>query len=434
MALLSNIKYQDEYPQNELGSNSFLPADRLCKSDKATTGTGPIPNPGAAPTIATFTEHAKGGDDITITGTGFSTSREKNIVTINGKLATVTLASSTSIAAKVPAEAGDGMVIVEVDGKKASSTKKFIYDWKVVVSTVAGNGSTTLLNNPSGIAQAADGAIYVTDRVNHRIRKIELQPGSNSLITTLAGSNSQESGNTDGYNTAARFSNPYDITIDETGTLYVADGSWIIRKISSEGHVTTLKRNTNASFSISCRGIAVYGKGNLIIPDYANNNISHFSSAGELSTIAGTTSNGPAFSKPRGVVCTKDGNEIYIVDAGNNRIQHLTKNIDGTYSQTIKAGSTDNASFNMPAGIAMDGQGNLFVVDEYNHMIKRIVTQTDGSITVSAIAGTGALGFKDDVGANAMFQYPSGIITNSEGTILYITDSGNNRIRKITLQ
>ena len=137
------------------------------------------------------------------------------------------------------------------------------------------------------------------------------------------------------------------------------------------------------------------------------------------------------FKQPFGM-CMDNAGNIYIADAGNNCIRKIsTSGIVSTYAGNGIAGSIDgqaaNAQFNSPSGVCIDSSGNLYVADFQNHSIRKITS--DGN--VSTIAGSGQPGYSDGFGTDAQFDYPRGICIDASG-VLYVSDSWNHRIRKIT--
>ena len=90
-------------------------------------------------------------------------------------------------------------------------------------------------------------------------------------------------------------------------------------------------------------------------------------------------------------------------------------------------GAAIDARFYQPSGLAMDGSGNVYVADTTNHKIRKITSAG----VVSTLAGTGISGFADGVGSTANFASPNGVAVDASGTV-YVTDTGNHRIRKIT--
>ncbi len=214
-------------------------------------------------------------------------------------------------------------------------------------------------------------------------------------VSTLAGSPTGASGSVDGVGAAATFMEPFGLATDSNGFVYVADkGSNRIRKVSPAGVVTTLAGSTSGYVD----GVGASAK----------------------------------FSFPLGLVVDAAFN-VYVADGGNHRIRKIA----ATGVVTTYAGSGVNgyvegngpvAAFSNPGSLAIDGIGNLFVVDQTNQRI-RIVTPTNPPVT-SFMAGSGVAGFADGTGAGASFRYPSGIGTLNGDVI--VADLSNYRIRKIT--
>jgi len=170
--------------------------------------------------------------------------------------------------------------------------------------------------------------------------------------------------------------------------------------------------------------------------------------SGGIITIAGTTARGysgdggPAINAqlatPEGVEVDSSDN-IYIVDTGNHCIRRInTLGIITTIAGTGTGGFTgDNgpatsANINMPREIALDSSGNIYIADSANNRVRKLTLQTNGTYIISTIAGTGTAGSTGDNGParTATFDYPSGVAVDSSGNI-YISDSNNNRIRKV---
>ncbi len=325
-----------------------------------------------------------------------------------------------------------------------------------VVSTIAGlagsQGSTDGTNSAARFYMpweiTTDGTnLYVADASNNTIRKIVISTG---VVTTIAGT-AGVSGSTDGTGLAARFHSPYGITTDGTN-LYVADrGNNTIRKIViSTGVVTTLAGSAGSSGSTDGtatsarfyfpKDIATDGT-NLFIADSWNHTIRKVVvSTGVVTTLAGSagfsgwtdgTATSATFHFPEGI--TTDGTNLFVADTQNSRIRKIviTTGAVTTIAGTGSCGSTDGtgstARFCVPYGITTDGT-NLYVADTANYTIRKIVIATG---VVSTIAGTaGVSGSMDGIGSVARFLSPNGI--TNDGTNLYVADSVNNTIRKIS--
>jgi len=280
------------------------------------------------------------------------------------------------------------------------------------------------------------------------------------VVTTIAGSVGV-SGVTNGTGTAARFSGPAGITVDNAGNLYVADSSnSIIRKITPAGVVSTLAGNKNYSTGTSLsnadgtgaaalflypRGITVDSTGNLYVADTANNSIRKITPTGVVSTLAGSA-RGPAgsgsvdgtgaaasFGQPTGITVDSAGN-LYVADTTYSIIRKITpagvvSTLAGSAGNPgITDGTGTAARFQAPTGIAVDNAGNLYVADSGNNTIRKI---TPAGV-VSTLAGSASTyGLTDGTGAATRFSGPAGITVDSAGN-LYVADFGNNAIRKIT--
>ncbi|MGB5791984.1 BspA family leucine-rich repeat surface protein, partial [Poseidonibacter sp.] len=286
-------------------------------------------------------------------------------------------------------------------------------------------------NNPNGIKVDKNGNIYIADTDNHAIRKID----QNGNVTTIAGSN--QSGNVDDQGKAARFNYPMGIALDEKGNIYVADTkNHSIRKIDSEGNVTTILKDSNKSeftdLVIDKNENIYYTVSNrsCIKKIDSNNNETTFAGKCYFHDFKDGDSINARFNSPSGIDIDASGN-IYIADMRNHAIRKIAPN--GIVSTVAGSGSygkvddnTTNASFYNPNSINVDSIGNIYVADKSNHLIRKIAPNG----TVTTIAGTGQEGFTDGEGTEASFSNPKGISLDSIGNI-YVTDSFHT-IKKIT--
>jgi sugar lactone lactonase YvrE len=268
-------------------------------------------------------------------------------------------------------------------------------------------------------------------------------------VTTLAGSGNASFG--DGQGAAAQFRLPWGVAVDGEGTVYVADhGNHRIRKITAQGAVTTLAGSGNASFGDGQgteahfnkpTGVAVDGAGTVYVGDHSNHRIRKITAQGAVTTLAGSGSGGfcdgqgteAHFNCPIGVAVDGEGT-VYVADGGNHRIRKITAQgavttLAGSGNASFGDGQGTGAHFHYPTGVAVDGEGTVYVADGSNHRIRKITAQ--GAVTT--LAGSGSASFGDGQGTGAHFHYPRGVAVDGEGTV-YVADHSNHRIRKITAQ
>ena len=242
---------------------------------------------------------------------------------------TIQSVSATQITAKVPVLALTGKVKVKKNSTEAEGPE-FTYQFSTTSSLLAGSGVVTFsddtgasaqFNYPTGIVRDASGNFFVANRDNHRIRKIT--PAG--VVTTFAGSG--VAGLVNGTGAGAQFNQPYGITIDGSGNLYVADRmNHAIRKITPAGAVTTIAGNgtsgaangTGAAATFwEPLNLAVDANGNIFVADYRNYVIRKVTPAGVVTTFAGTMSSsgffngigtGASFSGAFGITIDASGN------------------------------------------------------------------------------------------------------------------------------
>lgn len=351
------------------------------------------------------------------------------------------------------------------------------------VGSEDGIGLAARFNGSGGIAVDNSENVYVADRINHTIRKIT----PSGTVKTLAG-NAGVAGNKEGTGSNALFCLPTGVAVSRSGNVYIADeGNNTIRKISPYGAVTTLAGNANgpnacptlelnkqviqkptpiafvkaalSNISVakentqmksvptlpqlpSALAVAVDTSGNLYISEKGKHSIRKISPAILSTTVAGSAVDTGSvdgmitvarFNHPNGVAIDSSGN-IFVADSSNHTIRKVSRNgLVTTFagSAGIKGiidGISTSARFDTPSGVAVDNSGNVYIADTNNSIIRKITTTGE----VSTLAGSaGISGSVDGAKGTAKFNSPKGISVDSFGN-LYVTDTGNHTIRKIS--
>ncbi len=344
---------------------------------------------------------------------------------------------------------------------------------------VAGDAALAPLRSPAGLAIDRSGVLYIADSGNHRIRKVK-----NGLLTTVpqggalldtptgialdaagdlyvadkgmsavwkltpaplrfAGTGTAGDSGDGGPAVAARLNQPREIVFDSAGNLYIADTTpsvGVVRRVAPSGTVHTFAggqpfRPTGddgpaiSAYLDAPTGLALDSAGSLYIADRSGHRVRMMSS-GIISTAAGIGYAGSGGDGGFAIRAQLEGPESVALDAAGNvwltepAANRLRKVDSGGYISTVQAGT-----MNFPTGIAVDSDGNAYVADTFNHVVRRITP--DGRDTV--FAGTGVPGYAGDGGpaAAALLQNPAGLCFDSRQN-LYIADSGNHVIRKVT--
>lgn len=397
----------------------------------------------------------KYGTVVTITGKNFSTTAADNTVKVNGVAAVVNSATATELKIVIPPRAGNGAITVQT-GTQTATGPVWTHIFQPTVSTFAGSGTAGYADGTgtaaqfsfasfSGICTDASGNVFVVDRGNNRIRKVT--PAG--VVTTVAGNGNF--GYVDGPAATAEFKGPRGITIDAAGNLYIADnGSHCIRKISTAGVVSTFAGTGVNGFADGAGNVAqflfpasiVYDNtsGNLYVSDQ-NYRVRKISNTGTVTSIAGSGVSGFADGTGTAAQITLlDGmgiasnGDVIAADPNNNRIRRITP--AGTV--TTYAGTGVSGEVNGPAASAAFNFPQGLAIDAAGNVytcqpFRNNIRIISSSGVVASFAGSTLSGNANGPGNIAEFNNPRAITCTSDG-IIYVVDGSNEIIRKIIME
>jgi len=335
----------------------------------------------------------------------------------------------------------------------SNGTKNFIGR----VSYFFGEGISSVnavMDRPRGIATDSLGNLFIADQNSHRIRKIDTQ----GVISTVAGTGGGGYSGDGGLATSAQIYNPRSVTADNNGNLYISDKSNNrIRKVDTNGIISTYAGTGESGYS-GDGGAATLAKinfpyhlttdqdGNLYFAEYSNHIIRKVDTNGIITTVAGTPENsgysgdgGAATSaklnRPLGVDIDLSGN-IYIADYRNHVIRKVNTDgiistIAGTPESSGYTGDGDvatSAKLNYPAAVNVDNVGNIYINDRANYVIRKV--WKSGIITTIAGTGTGGYSASDSIAVSTNLSTSYGLSTDNTNNV-YISGYGNSIIRKV---
>jgi sugar lactone lactonase YvrE len=366
---------------------------------------------------------------------------------------------------------------------------------KGVISLVAGTGAagyggdrgaatSAQLNAPYGVATDGHGNVYVSDRQNNRVRKVD----SDGVITTFAGTGVAGFGGDGGPSTAAKLNSPVGLAMDSAGNLFIADGgNGRVRRVDTSGVITTVAGSGVVSAAAGHGGpspggqatktalagpeaLALDSQGNLYVSEFAGARVVRISPAGRVTNVAGTGTSGYSgdgkrataaqLSEPTGVALDDYG-DLAIADYGSDVVRVVNR---AGVIRTVRGSVA--ARLRHPIGVSFDGRslhvadtgngrlmlippagtpsvlgrgirasyllqapnGNLYVSD----LLTNEVVSIDPKGVRSVVAGSGKAGFSGDGGPaiHARLDTPYGLALDAAGN-LYVSDRQNNRVRKI---
>ena len=333
-----------------------------------------------------------------------------------------------------------------------------------VITTIAGNGTAgfsgdngpalkAAFNFPAGLCLDQAGNLYVADRNNHRVRRIDTL----GIVTTVAGTGTPDWGGDGGPAVEAHLNYPSDLICDGKGNLYISDRSNNrIRKVDARGTISTVVGlglpefggdfgPATDAFLKYPFGIDLDKKGNLYIADRGNNRIRKVDTQGIITTVAGDGTHffagdyGPAtrasLAYPTDVV-VDDRGTLYIADRNNNRIRKVdplgiltTVMGIGKYEYNGDNEIASETTLHLPFALALSPDGKLIIVDR-NHF--RVRSMDLKNHAIATVAGNGKFWFRGDggPGAGATLDSPSGMAVDSKGHVIF-SDKMHNRLRWI---
>ena len=344
-----------------------------------------------------------------------------------------------------------------------------------VIRTVAGTdfvgdggpATSAILSQAEGIAVDNHGNLYVADADDNRVRKV----GPGGIIQTLAGTGAAGFGGDGGPAARAQLNHPYGLALDQSGNVYVADlGNARVRKIAVDGSISTVAGGGVVAASVSGtsalsvklnapRNLTLDRDGNLYISDFGASQVYRVTPGGTLTVFAGTGDVGAGgdgglaaladLSAPAGLAFDSTG-ALLIADSGNNRIRKVASaKISTAYSLAAPTGVAVGATgtvylagagylgtpsrviLNVPAlDLAVDAAGNLYFTA--GALVERIAS--NGQLSI--VAGNGAARYYGGDGGPASLARlhdPEGLALDDAGN-LYIADTGNHRIRRISAE
>ncbi|SMC90037.1 IPT/TIG domain-containing protein [Pedobacter nyackensis] len=362
------------------------------------------------------------GTEVTITGTGFNTNASANTVTFNGVTAQVISATATSLVVIAPTALTTGPVKVVNGGQNAISPVNF--NRAGVMTLAGGPGKTDLSIRDRGASIAVDshGNVFVMELTNHVIKKITPQ----GVVSVFAGTSGQ-TGNQNGTGTSASFNFSYisGMVIDKQDVLYITDGgNSSVRKITPAGVVSTYAVNLTVPGKL-----AIDDNGDLYVQTQYS--LTKVDKAGVRSVVRGFNGGN---EQARPVII---GSFFYYTDNDNLLISRFDLSNgtnqrswagDGNFGNSD--GPKNQSMLVTPRGYIIDGQGNFYFSDGFSQTTRKINMILN---EISTVSRQPARGYKDGGLNEAEFSSRDDMAIDKDGNI-YIVDQGNNAIRKMFLK
>jgi len=369
----------------------------------------------------------KVGATVTIKGENFSDIPSENTVTFNEAEAVVNSATSTVLVVVVPDDATTGLIFVTVGGLTSNGFNFSVESTPPQISSI---------NPTSG---PFDTKVSITGtNFSEVMAENTVMFNGNEAITTSASATQLIAIVPRGAGTG-----PVSVTtngLTAMGPLFTYIKTALVNTYAGNGNAGFVDGPaTTAEFNGASR-MDVNSSGEIFMADFTNHSIRKINTKNEVSTFSGDGSSGfvngavsgAKYNQPFGVAIDDDGN-MYIADASNHVIRKIsTSNVVSTYAGNGQAGFSDGqadvAAFNGPSDVAVDSDGNVYVADLNNHAIRKI----DKNGNVSTIAGNGTAGFTDSKGSAARFYLPSGLGIDNQNNV-YVADLANHAIRRVDI-
>lgn len=320
----------------------------------------------------------------------------------------------------------------------------------------AGPALRTNVGNPFGVEVGPDGALYICEVSNHRVRRLDLDKGK---LTTVAGSGRKGYAGDGGPATKALLNEPYEVRFDKAGHMYFVEmQNHLVRRVDAKtGVISTVAGTGSPGFggdgglAIKAQfrqphSIALDDRGGLYVADIGNHRIRRIDlKTGRIETVAGTgertlprdgqAAAGRPILGPRALaieghtvwIALREGNSVWRMDLDRGTLHHVA----GIGRKGYSDGDATTATFDGPKGIAVGPGGTIYVVDTENQAIRAIDVSKN---TVTTVAGVGpkARGYNGDAreATTAHLNRPHGICLGRDGEI-FIGDSENHRVRRV---
>lgn len=307
-----------------------------------------------------------------------------------------------------------------------------------------GAATDAQLDAPSAVAVDGAGNLFIADSANYCIRRVD----TNGIITTTAGNGTNGYSGDGGAATNAELALPTGVAVDTSGNIFIVDeDSGVIRKVDANGVITTVAGNgswgysgdggaaTNAQLNAPL-GAAVDNVGDLFIADSANCCVRKVDTNGIITTVAGNGTNGYSgdggaatnamLALPAGVTVDDAGN-LFIADAGTNRVRKV--DADGTITTVAGTGTAGysgdgdtatGAQLNVPSGVALDAGGNLFIADESNNVVRKVIPFLGPVFTLQNVSSADAGDYQVVVtGAGGSVTSSVAVLSVSASPLIY---------------